>query len=179
MSVADSLSHTPTVLITGGAKRLGRAFCLAFAHAGWQVICHYNTSKLEALETQQLVQAQGVSCHLVQLDLSLPEAHEQLLEACQTQAKAWPTCIVNNASVFEEDDAGSCTAQHLQTHFQTNTVLPLMLGNGVGSELRQPLGVTLVGGLLVSQWLTLFTTPVIYLQLDALAQRFGRASSRA
>jgi multidrug efflux pump len=57
--------------------------------------------------------------------------------------------------------------------------LPLMLGSGVGSELRQPLGVTLVGGLLVSQWLTLFTTPVIYLQLDALAQRFGRASNRA
>ncbi len=49
--------------------------------------------------------------------------------------------------------------------------LPLMLGTGVGSELRHPLGVTLVGGLVLSQWLTLFTTPVIYLQLDAWAQR--------
>jgi multidrug efflux pump len=49
--------------------------------------------------------------------------------------------------------------------------LPLMLGTGVGSELRHPLGLTLVGGLLVSQWLTLFTTPVIYLQLDAWAKR--------
>ena len=49
--------------------------------------------------------------------------------------------------------------------------LPLMLGTGVGSELRHPLGVTLVGGLILSQWLTLFTTPVIYLQLDAWAQR--------
>ena len=49
--------------------------------------------------------------------------------------------------------------------------LPLMLGSGVGSELRHPLGVTLVGGLVLSQWLTLFTTPVIYLQLDAWAQR--------
>ena len=51
--------------------------------------------------------------------------------------------------------------------------LPLMLGSGVGSELRHPLGVTLVGGLILSQWLTLFTTPVIYLQLDAWAQRRG------
>jgi multidrug efflux pump len=49
--------------------------------------------------------------------------------------------------------------------------LPLMLGSGVGSELRHPLGVTLVGGLILSQWLTLFTTPVIYLKLDAWARR--------
>ncbi|NKA58629.1 multidrug transporter subunit MdtB [Ralstonia solanacearum] len=49
--------------------------------------------------------------------------------------------------------------------------LPLMLGTGVGSELRQPLGITMVGGLLVSQVLTLFTTPVIYLAFDSLGHR--------
>ena len=51
--------------------------------------------------------------------------------------------------------------------------LPLMLGWGVGSELRHPLGVSIVGGLIVSQVLTLFTTPVIYLQFDSLARRLG------
>ncbi|MDO9198041.1 efflux RND transporter permease subunit, partial [Rhodoferax sp.] len=49
--------------------------------------------------------------------------------------------------------------------------LPLMLGSGVGSELRHPLGITMVGGLLVSQLLTLYTTPVIYLWMDSLARR--------
>jgi multidrug efflux pump len=49
--------------------------------------------------------------------------------------------------------------------------LPLMLGSGVGSELRQPLGLTMVGGLIVSQVMTLFTTPVIYLVFDRAARR--------
>lgn len=51
--------------------------------------------------------------------------------------------------------------------------LPLMLGGGMGSELREPLGITMVGGLLFSQVLTLFTTPVIYLAFDRMACRFG------
>ncbi len=58
--------------------------------------------------------------------------------------------------------------------------LPLMLGTGIGSELRRPLGVAIVGGLIVSQVLTLFTTPVIYLAFDRLARRLsGHAEAGA
>ena len=52
--------------------------------------------------------------------------------------------------------------------------LPLALGGGTGSELRRPLGITIVGGLILSQLLTLYTTPVVYLWFDRLAQRFSR-----
>jgi multidrug efflux pump len=51
--------------------------------------------------------------------------------------------------------------------------LPLMVGTGTGSELRHPMGISIVGGLVVSQLLTLFTTPVIYLAFESLARRFG------
>src|SRR5204863_4424571 len=57
--------------------------------------------------------------------------------------------------------------------------LPLALGNGVGSELRKPLGIAIVGGLLVSQVLTLYTTPVVYLFFDRLAAKFSRERARA
>jgi len=55
--------------------------------------------------------------------------------------------------------------------------LPLMIGTGVGSELRRPLGITMVGGLIMSQALTLFTTPVIYLAFDRLARRVDKRAA--
>jgi multidrug efflux pump len=57
--------------------------------------------------------------------------------------------------------------------------IPLALGAGTGSELRRPLGITIVGGLMLSQLLTLYTTPVIYLYFDRLARRFSRGGHGA
>jgi multidrug efflux pump len=53
--------------------------------------------------------------------------------------------------------------------------LPLALGRGIGSEIRRPLGIAMVGGLLLSQALTLYTTPVIYIFFDNLGRRFSRS----
>jgi multidrug efflux pump subunit AcrB len=56
--------------------------------------------------------------------------------------------------------------------------LPLALGTGTGSELRRPLGITIIGGLIMSQLLTLYTTPVVYLYFDSLQQWWDGASAR-
>jgi multidrug efflux pump len=56
--------------------------------------------------------------------------------------------------------------------------LPMLLGTGTGSELRRPLGLAIIGGLTLSQMLTLFTTPVIYLFFDRMAERFQRRRGR-
>src|SRR4029077_153242 len=56
--------------------------------------------------------------------------------------------------------------------------VPLALGSGMGSELRRPLGISIIGGLIFSQLLTLYTTPVIYLAFDRLAKRMGRARAK-
>jgi len=124
------------VLVTGAAQRLGRETALAFARAGWNVLCHYRGSHAAALQTQADVAAAGRQCALVQADLAQAGAASALLDQCAQQAGALPRCIVNNASIFEADDAGTASAAHLQAHFQTNTATPLLLGNALHARLR-------------------------------------------
>ena len=128
--------ETPWVLVTGGAQRLGREFCLAFARAGWHVLCHYRTSAAPARQTQAAVEALERECALVAQDLSSEDAAGALLDACQAAAGALPRCIVNNASIFEADDALTADAGHLLAHLRANTIAPLLLGNQLALRLR-------------------------------------------
>ena len=95
---ADSAAAPPPqppswVLITGGAARLGKALCLAFADAGWNVVLHYRHSHAAAQQVQALVQAKGQQCTLLQADLAQPHAAQQLLADCAMAAPPLPMMI--------------------------------------------------------------------------------------
>ena len=129
--MSNHTNHRDWVLVTGGAHRLGREIGLAFASAGWNVLCHYRTSRAGAEDTQAAIRALGADCLLVQADLAEPDAATQLLGQCVALAGTAPRCIVNNASIFEADDARTADAQGLIRHFVANTATPLLLGNAL------------------------------------------------
>ena len=133
---SHSMSKPDWVLVTGGALRLGRELGLAFAQAGWNVLCHYRTSEAEALTTQAAIRDLGRDCLLVRMDLAQPDATSHLLNQCLTLTGSAPRCIVNNASIFEADDACTANTRGLLDHFQTNTVTPLLLGNALYAWLQ-------------------------------------------
>lgn len=120
--------HPRTVLVTGAARRLGRAFALAFARAGWDVACHYQHSRDEALGTCAEVQALGRRAWALAGDLADTAALERLFADTVQALGGTPDAIVNNASLFEPDTGLDFSPELLQRQMQVNLVAPLQLG---------------------------------------------------
>ncbi len=120
------MSAVRTALVTGAAKRLGRAIALDLARHGWNIIIHYNRSEREARATCADVRTAGVKAFLVQADLSR-EAEAQGLIARAT-AEAGPiTALINNASTFENDVWQNATRESWVLHIEANLRSPLVL----------------------------------------------------
>ena len=140
-----TLDHPRTVLVTGGARRLGREFCLAFARAGWNVACHYQHSEGEALHTCEAVRALGREAHAVPGDLGQPDSIAALFANVVAALGATPDAIVNNASVFEPDSGDDFSPALLQQQMQVNLAAPLQLGSLLaGAQPARPSTVPLV-----------------------------------
>ncbi len=115
-----------SALVTGGARRLGRAIVLALAREGWDVAIHYGHSHEEAQATAAQVRALGRKAHVVRHDLADGGDLEPLIESCEA-ALGPLTCLVNNASRFEADWVGDFTLAGFEAHMRVNAAAPLRL----------------------------------------------------
>jgi multidrug efflux pump len=147
----ESYIHPLTILSTLPSAGLGALLALWLLHYELNVI-----SMIGIILLIGIVKKNAIMMVDVALDLERTvdtDPREAIHHACKLRFR--PIMMTTGAALFG--------------------ALPLALGTGAGSELRAPVGVALVGGLLVSQALTLFTTPVIYLYLDRLAQYLSRS----
>ena len=127
--LADAIpaSIPRAALVTGGAKRLGRAVCLGLAGAGFDVAVHYGGSAAEAEDTAEAVRAYGRRAVALRADLSR-EDEVSTLPAAATAALGGPLgVLVNNASVFERDEWADATRGGWDAHMEPNLRAPFVL----------------------------------------------------
>lgn len=125
------------VLITGGAKRIGRAIALALAAEGWAVAIHYGQSQADAEALAEIIRETGGKAATVQADLSR-ESDVVTLLARATASLAQPiTALINNASVFELDTALSTTRESWDRHLETNLRAPFVLIQALARSLAE------------------------------------------
>ncbi len=114
------------VLVTGGAQRLGALLCRSFAQAGWEVWCHYQQSEDAAHALVAELRAEGFATYAVQANLGLEDQRAQLM--AQVLSQGGPLhCLVNNASLFEEDSAAALDMELVRRQLEVNLLAPLSL----------------------------------------------------
>ncbi|MFZ6768418.1 SDR family oxidoreductase [Undibacterium sp. Di26W] len=119
-----------TALITGAAKRIGRHIALHMAQQGWDIVVHYGNSAEDAQTLVTEIQALGRCAHALQADLANEAATRALLPAA-IAVMGNIDCIVNNASLFAEDDVHSFSQLSLDKHMHANLAAPLILAQAL------------------------------------------------
>ena len=150
----ESYVHPLTILSTLPSAGVGAILALRICHTDLSVIALIGIILLIGIVKKNAI---------MMIDFALEAEHT---EGKSSQEAIYQACLLRFRPIMMTTMAALLGA------------LPLALGRGVGSELRQPLGIAIVGGLIVSQMLTLFTTPVVYLYLDHVRLRFARIRVR-
>ena len=123
-----------TVLITGAAKRLGRAIALELAAAGWNIVLHYSTSQDDAEKVASEIRAKGVKCAIFAADFAI-EAETGKLTA-RANAELGPlTALINSASLFENDDWRTASRESWDAHMEINLRAPFLLSQHFARQL--------------------------------------------
>ena len=127
------MTPAKTVLVTGAAKRLGRAIALHLASAGWNVAIHYHGSAEEAESAADAVRALGVKAATLKANLSREEETTGLI--ARAAAELGPlTALVNSASIFENDDWQSASRASWDAHMETNLRAPFVLSQAFARQ---------------------------------------------
>ncbi|WP_172299690.1 SDR family oxidoreductase [Pseudoruegeria sp. HB172150] len=126
-----------TALVTGAAKRLGRANALALAEDGFDVAVHYASSEKEAEETVAEIKAMGRRAVALQADLLDEDAMQTLLPRAAEELGTI-TVLVNNASVFEYDNIRSATRDSWDRHIESNLRAPFVLTQALAAQAPAP-----------------------------------------
>jgi hydrophobe/amphiphile efflux-1 (HAE1) family protein len=146
----ESYIHPITILSALPSAGVGALLALMLLHYDLSVIAMIGVILLIGIVKKNAIMMIDFALQAERLEGKSP--HEAIHQACLLRFR--PIMMTTFAALFG--------------------ALPIALGQGAGSELRRPLGISIVGGLLVSQWLTLYTTPIIYLYLERFARWVGR-----
>ncbi|MGI4812093.1 MAG: efflux RND transporter permease subunit [Janthinobacterium lividum] len=150
----ESWIHPITILTTLPSASVGAMIALILFHSELDVISLIGIFLLIGIVKKNAI---------LMIDFAL---QAERLEGKSTEESIFEACMLRFRPILMTTVAAAFGA------------LPLALGHGTGSELRRPLGIAIVGGLIFSQILTLYTTPVIYLYFDRVSQRFKRRRGR-
>jgi hydrophobe/amphiphile efflux-1 (HAE1) family protein len=148
----ESYIHPITILSALPSAGVGALLALMLLHYDLSVIAMIGVILLVGIVKKNAIMMIDFALQAERIEGKSPQ--EAIHEACLLRFR--PIMMTTFAALFG--------------------ALPIALGGGAGSELRRPLGIAVVGGLLVSQWLTLYTTPIIYLYLERLSRFLGRAN---
>ncbi len=126
---------TKTVLITGAAKRIGKAIALSLAADGWDVAIHYNNSAKEAEETAGQIRQLGRKAIIIQADLT-DDAQVKTIFAKARKELGHISCLINNASIFKNDNISNLQTATMAENMATHLYAPLILAQEFSEQLK-------------------------------------------